>query len=57
MTLEEYVASFGWSIEDCSPEELKEAKKELSSVNSGMIVMDGILAFKLMSYKEKRDQK
>ena len=51
MTLEEYVASFGWKIEDCTPEELKEAKEELKIINQGKVILDGVLAFKLSSSK------
>ena len=50
MTLEEYVASFGWEIEDCTPEELKEAEEELKIINQqGNVILDGVLAFKVLS--------
>lgn len=50
MTLEEYVASFGWRIEDCTPEELEEAKKELLELNqNNASILDGVLAFKMFS--------
>lgn len=47
MTLKEYVESFGWTIEDCTPEELEDVKKELEDVNNGADLLDGVLAFKL----------
>ena len=49
MTLEEYVDSFGWKIEDCTPEELEEAEEELKKINQGDMILDGVLAFKLPS--------
>ena len=48
MTLEEYVESFGRKIEDCTPEELEEAKRELNEINSkGAVILDGVLAHKV----------
>ena len=48
MTLEEYVESFGLKIEDCTSEELEEAKNELNEINSkGVIILDGVLAHKI----------
>ena len=50
MTLEEYVESFGWEIEDCTPWELEEAKKELNEINSKeAVILDGVLAHKVTS--------
>ena len=47
MTLEEYIESFGWTIEDCTPEELEEVKKELEEVNNGAEILDGVLALRI----------
>ena len=47
MTLKEYVNSYGWELEECTPEELREAEKELKLLEAGYDILDGVLAFKL----------
>ena len=50
MDIKEYVESFGWKIEDLTPYEMREAKKELHAINNGMMILDGVLTWKgLMS--------
>jgi len=46
MELKAYVESFGWKMEDLTPQEIREVKKELRARNKGMIVMDGVLFWK-----------
>ena len=43
MELKEYVESFGWKMEDLTPQEIREVKTELRAKEKGMIVMDGVL--------------
>lgn len=46
MELKEYVESFGWKMEDLTPQEIREVKTELRAKEKGMIVMDGVLFWK-----------
>ena len=41
-----YVESFGWRIEDCSEQELKEVEKELEDLSKGRIILDSVLSKK-----------
>lgn len=43
----EYIESFCLTPEDLTEEELEEVQKELQEINSGKILLDGILSHKL----------
>ena len=47
MDLKAYIQSFSWDPEDLTEEELQEVQKELQEINSGKILLDGILSHKL----------
>ena len=47
MDLKAYIQSFCWDPEDLTEEELQEVQKELQEINSGKILLDGILSLKL----------
>ena len=42
-----YIRSFGWKPEDLTEEELKEVHEEIKEIESGMVVLDGVLFHKL----------
>ena len=54
ITLEDYIGSYGWAIEDCTPTELSTATRELAEINKGKTILDGILAFKYASTKDQK---
>ncbi len=48
LTEREYIKSFGWEPEDLTEDKLKQARKELKEIESGKIILDGVLAFKIV---------
>ena len=46
MTIKQYIESFGWKLEDCSLDEIREALGELKSIESGASFTDGVLSRK-----------
>ena len=47
MNEREYIESFGWEPEDLTEDELKEVREEIKEIESGMVLLDGVLFFKL----------
>lgn len=56
MTIEEYVESFGFTMNECTPGEIQEAKKELRGINRGMIILDGVLSRKIILPENPNEQ-
>lgn len=46
MTLEQYISNYGFVITDFSEKEIDSLKEELAAINSGKIVLDGVMAEK-----------
>lgn len=53
MTEKEYIESFGFDPEDLTADELEEVREELRDIESGAIVLDGVLAMKPIVPKSK----
>ena len=47
MNEREYIESFGWEPEDLTEDELKEVREEIKEIESGKVLLDGVLFFKL----------
>jgi hypothetical protein len=47
MNEREYIESFGWEPEDLTEDELKEVREEIKEIESGMVLLDGVLFYKL----------
>lgn len=43
-TVEEYVRANGYELSDLTPEEIKQAKKEMADINAGHEVIDGLFS-------------
>ncbi len=52
MNEREYIKSFGWEHEDLTEDELKQVREEIKEIESGNIILDGVLAFKIISLKK-----
>ena len=48
MTEKEYIESFGFEPEELTAEELKEVRKELKEIKDGKVILDGVLAHKII---------
>ena len=42
-----YIRSFGWEQEDLTEDELKQVREEIKEIESGKVILDGVLSFKL----------
>lgn len=51
MDEKEYIESYGFQPEDLTEDELKLVRKELKAIQSGKIILDGVLAFKILAPK------
>ncbi len=47
----EYIKSFGWNPEDLTEDELKQVREEIKAIDSGKVILDGVLAFKTIAPK------
>ena len=45
----EYIESFGFHPQGLTPDELAQVRQELKEIESGKIILDGVLAFKIIS--------
>ena len=52
MNEREYIKLFGWEHEDLTEDELKQVREEIKEIESGNIILDGVLAFKIISLKK-----
>ena len=46
MKIKEYIESFGWKLEYCSLEEIRQALDEMKSIENGKVVLDSVLSYK-----------
>lgn len=53
MSEKEYIESFGFHPQDLTEDELTQVRQELKEIESGKIILDGILAFKLITPSSK----
>ena len=53
MSEKEYIESFGFHPQGLTPDELTQVRQELKEIESGKIILDGILAFKLITPSSK----
>ena len=44
MNEREYIKSFGWEPEDLTEAELKEVREEIKEIESGKVILDGVLS-------------
>ena len=49
MSEKEYIESFGFHPQDLTEDELTQVRQELKEIESGKIILDGVLAFKIIS--------
>ncbi|MBR4001794.1 MAG: hypothetical protein IKI89_05415 [Bacteroidales bacterium] len=49
MSEKEYIESFGFHPQDLIEDELTQVRQELKEIESGKIILDGVLAFKIIS--------
>ena len=49
MDEKEYIESFGFHPQDLTEDELTQVRQELKEIESGKIILDGVLAFKIIS--------
>jgi len=49
MNEREYINSFGWKPEYLTEDELKQVREEIKEIESGKVILDGVLAFKLLA--------
>ena len=49
MNEREYIKSYGWKPEDLTEDELKQVREEIKEIDSGKIILDGVLAFKIFA--------
>lgn len=49
MSEKEYIESFGFHPQDLTPDELTQVRQELKEIESGKTILDGVLAFKIIS--------
>ena len=43
----EYIRSFGWEPEDLTDDELKQVREEIKEIESGKVILDGVLSLML----------
>ncbi|MBO7117221.1 MAG: hypothetical protein J6V81_00935 [Bacteroidales bacterium] len=46
MNEREYIKTFGWEPEDLIEDELKQVREVIMEIESGKVILDGVLAFK-----------
>ncbi|MBQ9877793.1 MAG: hypothetical protein IJM29_02665 [Bacteroidales bacterium] len=49
MDEKEYIQSYGFQPEDLTEDELQQVRNELQAIQSGKIILDGVLAFKIIA--------
>ena len=54
MTVKDYIESFGWQLEECSPEEVREILQEIRIHKTGLIILDGTLSSKARLPNQKK---
>ena len=47
MNERKYIKSFGWKPEDLTDDELKQVREEMKEIESGKVILDGVLSHKL----------